>query len=206
VSRKLERELAIMERVVDQMLLDSRNFLVGATRGNTHGLYLEGYGVLLAFEASLLNKQDDTIFDWEDFEIKDDGDVIIIRPRDGKKEGDEKKKDRGKSDPEAGESDSDEGTVLRKSWRTRNRDREERLYNMGKDEIRDLLVDYGDSMSSLGDNQWLAIAAFLGNNLPFIEDEATRLVVKARMSDLRAYGANRITRDTMLSRIVYEEY
>ena len=53
-SRKLSREITVIEKVMDDMLLDSKNLLVYATDHNAHGLYLDEFGVVFSFNASLV--------------------------------------------------------------------------------------------------------------------------------------------------------
>jgi hypothetical protein len=205
-SRKLTRELAIMEKIIDQMLLDSQNFLV-YSQPETRGLYLDEFGVLFSFQASLLNRnQNDNKFDFNfnDFEVKDNGDQIVIQKRDKNKDKDKDDKD----DEEAEDPEDDEATEsrLKRTWEKSQKSREAKLYNQGKAEILDILLDYGDSIESVRDNQWLAIAAYLKGSSYFLDNRISRLVLKAKMSDIRAFGAGKISRESMLSKVVEEEY
>ena len=196
-TKKLTRELAIMEKIIDQMLLDSGNFLV-YSQPETRGLYLEEFGVLFSFQASLLNRnQDGNNFDFNfnDYEVEDDGDKITIRKKDKTKE-----KDASDKDDEATES------RLKRTWEKSQKTREARLYTQGKAEIIDILLDYGDSIESLRDGQWLAIAAYLKGSSYFLDNRISRLVLKARMGDIRAFSAGKISRESMLSKVVEEEY
>jgi hypothetical protein len=80
------------------------------------------------------------------------------------------------------------------------------LYEAGKEEMIELIVDYAEVMSRLKDDQWVMLAAFLQNHEFFENNDLSRLTVKARMGDLRAYGAGDIDHDTMLGRLVIQEY
>ncbi len=221
-SRRLTRELSIMEKVIDEMLLDSRNFLVYSTDDNTRGLYLEEFGVLFSFQASLVSRGGDFKFDWKDFNIQEkDGVIVISPPEDDPDEKQDRKKDRererdrnrnsSRNDDEDGDDHdhdhdhADRFTFL-KGWRERNSNVQQRLYTDGKAEVLDILLDYGDSMTSLRDTQWLGIAAFLKRSDFFIDKRISRLVIKAKMSDLRAYADHRIDREAMKKRVVVEEY
>jgi hypothetical protein len=203
-SRKLTRELSIMEKVIDQMLLDSGNFLV-YSQPETRGLYLEEFGVLFSFQASLVNKNSndgDFNFNFNDYEVEDDGDKITIRKKD-------KDKDRNKDDEEAEADEEDEDATesrLKRTWEKSQKNREARLYTQGKAEILDILLDYGDTIESLRDNQWLAIAAYLKGSNYFLDNRISRLVMKARVGDIRAFSAGKLSRESMLSKVVEEEY
>ena len=72
----------------------------------------------------------------------------------------------------------------------------------------DLLMDYGDTLTRLADEEWVVIAAFFPGELSVGDDEGgvTRLVLRARMGDLRAFGQERIPRDAMPARIIEERY
>lgn len=196
-TKKLTRELAIMEKIIDQMLLDSGNFLV-YSQPETRGLYLEEFGVLFSFQASLVNRNGDGNnfdFNFNDYEVEDDGDKITIRKKDKTKE-----KDTSDEDDEATES------RLKRTWEKSQKTREARLYTQGKAEVIDILLDYGDSIESLKDGQWLAIAAYLKGSSYFLDNKISRLVLKARMGDIRAFSAGKISRESMLSKVVEEEY
>lgn len=197
-TKKLTRELAIMEKIIDQMLLDSGNFLV-YSQPETRGLYLEEFGVLFSFQASLVNRNqngNNFDFNFNDYEVEDDGDKITIRKKDKEKD----KDDTTDEDDEATES------RLKRTWEKSQKTREARLYTQGKAEVIDILLDYGDSIESLKDGQWLAIAAYLKGSSYFLDNKISRLVLKARMGDIRAFSAGKISRESMLSKVVEEEY
>ena len=61
----------------------------------------------------------------------------------------------------------------------------QRIDAQGKQELIDALADYGETMTALRDDQWVAIAAFLGDDQYFKERQISRLVIKARARDLR---------------------
>jgi hypothetical protein len=196
-SKKLTRELAIMEKIIDQMLLDSQNFLV-YSQPETRGLYLEEFGILFSFQASLVNRKDKN-FNWNDFKIESDdkGNITVIPGKNKNKD------DQGDEDEEA----PDETTQrLIKKWEQSQQSREAKLYAQGKAEILDVLLDYGDTITSLRDDQWLAIAAYLKGSDYFMNNKISRLVLKARAGDIRAYGAGRLSKQAFLAKVVEEEY
>lgn len=79
-------------------------------------------------------------------------------------------------------------------------------YQAGKHELIDVLIGYGDSMTRLADDHWIVIAAFLKQSDFFDDEEISRLVLKARMGDLRDYGRERISAEEMAERVAISEY
>jgi hypothetical protein len=99
----------------------------------------------------------------------------------------------------------------RESWTKWQDERKARkLENLeaGREELIDVLVDYGDTMTRLADTEWVVIAAFFPERESSRDQDqdVSRLVIRARVSDLRAFGQERISRDAMLARVVKEEY
>jgi len=187
-SGKLQRQVDVFERFASQMLLDSPNFLVSGSQA-ARGIYIDCYGVLVSFNASLIQHDDDEkAWKWwkGSYKIKRDGDKIYVVPEGG--------------DTEDGEE------IDFEEWQDRKAKRVSRTYDRGKQEIVDLLLDYGDLITRLQDDQWVAVAGFL-RDTEFLEDKGiSHLVVKASVKDLKAYGAGDIKEDEMVSRMVVEEY
>jgi hypothetical protein len=187
-ARKMLKQIGVMEQILDQVLIDSPNFLVPG-RGNARGIYLGEFGVLLTFEASLVEKDWDDWGDWgNSFKVETDekGNRVIIIP-----------------DPEDGDEEG------RKEIRDRGRQRapsEERLYTAGKLEIEDLLLDYAGTLTALRDEHSVAVAAFLKDSDYFLDQRISRLIIRAKMKDVREWDAGRIDEKEMRARLVEEEY
>jgi hypothetical protein len=198
-SRKMSRQMDVMEQIFDQVLVDSPNFLVFG-RKHTHGLYVKDFGMIFTFEASLVGKDGEIdIKNWglDGFEVRtEDGKTIIIMP-------DERGGGSGSSDESSDEAGTeDEG----RSWADRRQSRQERTYGRGKTEMIDVLLDYGDTITSLDDSQWVAVVAQLIESDYFEANKISHLILKAKISDLRAYAADKINEKEMITRIVEEEY
>ena len=188
--KKVVRQIGVMESIIDQVLIDSPNFLVHG-RDNARGLYVDDFGAIFTFDASLVGRGwifDNFVFDLKNrFEVKtnEDGDkVIILKDPDSKKRAEElakKKDDQQEYDPAA-------------------------MFRDGKQEMIQTLLDYGETMTSLSDEQQIVIAAFLKGSDFFKERQISRLILKARMRDLRDFTAGRIDEGAVRSRIVVEEY
>ncbi len=80
------------------------------------------------------------------------------------------------------------------------------VYQAGKQEIIQTLLDYGDTMTTLRDDQSIAVAAFLQDSRYFLDNKFSRLLIRARMKDLRDYSAGRISETQMKARVQEEEY
>lgn len=189
-NRKMERQLEVMEQIIDQVLIDSPNFLVRG-RDNARGLFVKEFGMIFTFEASLVEKNRDFLkhFDFGGFRIEEteDGEKIIIVPDEG---------------------DVDAAEIRERAERLRDRQesRQENLYRRGKTEFVDLLLDYGDTMTTLEDRHWIAIVAYLSDSEYFAENRFSRLILKAKIGDLRSYASEGLTEEEMIKKIVEEEY
>ena len=217
-----------MERALDEMLIDSPNFFVSG-RGNSRGLYIESIGALFTFEATLVNKDWD--FDWSKFqekgyhyEVEQDGDKITIY-KDGKKlTEDYKGKDREAPEaPEAPEADEgDEGgdshgdagedaadaeaeARARRAMRKRMAERDEKIYARGKQEMIDFMLDFGDAIDGLRDDQMIVFVAYLRDHEFFEKNDLSHFVVRAKVGDLRAYAAGSLTEQAVVAKITQEE-
>ena len=196
-SRKMLRQVEVLEKILDQVLLDSPYFLIRSTPV-ARGTYLEGHGVLLTFDASLVGNDWDGDFKWDfgGFKVETrDGKRVIILPD-----------DEYDDDPDREEFHGDEDDEDLEGWRDRRRLKRERTYMRGKTEMVDLLLDYGDTMSTLKDNEHLTIMAFMTDEDFIDRNRVSRLILKAKMSDLRAYSGGDITEEEMVTRIREEEY
>lgn len=207
-SKRVLREITVLEKVIDEMLLDSKNLLIYTAGGVTHGLYMDEFGVLFSFEASLVDRNDDMSWpeSWEgfSFETDDKGNVVIKKNKGKKSPPEPPNAPVAPVPPKPGKNPKSAPTP--RAWMDKQAGKQATLYEAGKVEIIDTLMEYGESMNSLRDNQWLCFAAFLKNSDFFVEKRISRLVVKARMSDLRSYAQGRIDKKQMLAKVVEEEY
>ena len=215
---KLERQIDVMEGAIDDMLVDSPNFLV-AGRHVTEGFDAEDYGVLFSFQASLtgLGWDEDSdhssshFWPWnwdkkhriivlegddgdeEEFEL-DDGSIII---RDGAVH------IMGK--------DARELKKLFKNGRYETiddetyRERQLKKYDQAKEELIDVFMEYGEILKELSSGQTVRVVARL-HDIDFPkEKEIRRLSLSASIDDLRAYGDGRLSESEMRDRIKIRE-
>ncbi len=216
VPRKLKRQIAVMEKVVNDVLLESPHILV-YSQDPAHGVYLEEFGVLFLFEASLVeNDRDEDWGRWwkewgkawsDNFRVERDGNKIIIHSDPDDDDEDHDHEDNGDdSDTHDHEWGEDMSAEDWEAWQRKREATEARSYAEGKEELTLSLLDYGDTLTGLADDQWVGIAAFLKNADFFAEKKISRLILKAKMGDLRAYAEGTLTEEQMLERIIEEEY
>jgi hypothetical protein len=182
---KIQRQIGVMDKIIDKVLLDSPNFLVHSGE-NTRGLYLPEVGALFTFDAALT----DGGFDVRSFvkslgnrvETKTDeeGNTVIVIKKGKSSEGE---------DEGDGEETAGPGPTL----------------DRGRDELVQTLLDYGETLTALRDDQSIVIAAFVqGMDLPH-EKGVSQVVLRARMGDIRAYSDGKLSEADMRQRIKIDE-
>ncbi len=187
-TKKLQRELRLFERIMDDMLIDSPYWLVPG-RENTRAYHVPGHGVLVTFQASLVSERWNGNWSGNGFSLRfwDRDDDDYYWDDDDDWDDDERDKDR------------------RKSRRERRSTRVDRLYDRGKEEIADIFLDFPDSFDSVSDNEWVKVVVYLDSDV-FYDQDIRRLEMSARVSDLKAYDADRIDESAFIDKIVVEEY
>jgi hypothetical protein len=197
---KLKKQISVMEKVIDEMLVDSKNLLV-ASHEPTRGVYLPEFGVLFTLEAQILSPDRGEWwkgnFKWgNNVKIESDkhGNYTIVNLNDDDEDDDSNKGDKDKT--------KDQKTLTRKEIL---KDREMR-YENGKKEIKSALTEYGYTLTGLRDDQWVAIVAYIDDDDIFGEDEGETVLMRAKVSDLRAHDGGRLSDDQMASRVSIEEY
>lgn len=201
VPKRLDRKINVMEKVLNEVLRESPHWLVGGGGDYTRSIYLDEFGVIFSFDASLVNHDIDGVNidfeglsflqDLKNIRIERDGDKVVVF-RDTDKDGEQDKEE-------------EKGLTI-EELREKREKREADRYEQGKDELIETLLDYGDTLTELRNDQYVAIAAFLENISLLEEDEITHLLIQAKVNDLRQLGEGTITRDQMLSRIRIKEY
>ena len=182
-ASRLDRKVRVMERVLDEVLIQSPNVVV-SSRGVTRGLVLEEYGALFTLEASVGTEM--FVFAMPRPPAapigEDDADHIIVAPN---------RPDR------AGREDE---------WLEQSNEKRAEQYAAFKSEMMDAIVDYGVTLTELGDDQWLAVVAFLDSR-PLLgsDDRGGRVMFKIKMRDLRQHSAGNLSRDAVKGRVTVEE-
>ncbi len=207
-TRKMKRQIAVMEQVIDQVLVDSPNFLVPG-RDNTRGIYLPEFGALFTFEASLIQKDWDvgSMFSQFNFEVDDQGDKVIIWKGKGAKLGADTLALEELDEDAQAEAAEDKARAKARAKRLAEKlSNQEDLFDRGKKEILEVLMEYGETMTGLADDQSVAVVGFLKDSKYFTEHKISRVVMKAKMRDLRAYASGSLSEQAMVAKVVQEEY
>ena len=195
---KLKKQITVMEKVIDEMLVDSKNLLV-ASHEPTRGIYLPEFGVLFTLEAQILTPDRGEWWkDWnKKFKVETDkhGNTIVHLNDDDDEDNDSDKAD--KADKDAKKRELTKKELMK--------DREER-YENGKKEIRTALMEYGYTLTGLREDQWVGIAAYIDDDDMFGDNEGETVLMRAKVSDLRAHDAGKLSDDQMASRVSVEEY
>jgi hypothetical protein len=199
--QKMLRQIGVMEKIIDKVLVDSPNVLVSGM-GNTRGLYVEPFGVVFTFTASILRGDSplaplseawsfSTQDDLYDITTDKDGNQVITIKK-GKKQ--EKDKD--------AQADAESDKEGEKGWQTER----VKKYESAKAELVQTMLDYGETITSLKAGQTLLIAGFIKDDDFFKEEKISRFVLQAKVDDLRAFASGELTESVMRSRIQTEEY
>jgi hypothetical protein len=178
-GKRLRRDIAMMENIINDILVESRNVLV-PSRDAAHGHYIPEFGILFTTEASLLNRWNRGGWgNWDNWDVRRvDGKLVITTDED-----------------DLDEDDSE----------SRRSAREEKKYTAFKEEMAEALLTGGDRLSRLSDNQWVGISVALESSEYFRKNKLNRYLIKARVGDLRAYGDGRITEAAARAKFVEEE-
>lgn len=161
----LQRQITIMEHVIDGLLVDTPYVLVSGS-GETRGLYLKGYGVIFSADASL-----DFPGDWNDKAFR-------------------KLFHRGEPAPPDEEGELDEEELLQVR----------RLRGI-KQEMKELLGEYGPTLRDLADGEKVGIALFLDGGI-FDRGRARGLLIEASRADLKRFAAGELDEKGLDARIV----
>ncbi len=192
VTKKLKKQIGTMEVVLSELLYDSPFWLVSAG-APTQGAYLDGYGVVVTFEGSLTAGGR-----WSG----NFGKHTVLRGLGGILSWDDE--DDWSSDEDDDDADDDKDDAH--SWRTHRAKSAERCYASAKDELCELLMDCGDVLGELSDGEWVTIVADLEDHNYFRKQKLSNLILRARMSDVRALDAKQITEEQFRQRINQQEY
>jgi hypothetical protein len=179
LDKKARKEVRIFERDLDDLLIESRDWLVPG-RENARAYYIPGNGLLVTFQASLVSHDRNWSVRFLDHRWDFDDDD----------EDDDRDRDR-----------SDRGTR-----RERVREREERRFERGKEELVDFLLEYGRDLEFLGANDNITLVAYLGDSDYFWDEDLNHLSLTVKASDLRAHAAGNLTDDAAGAKVTIDQY
>lgn len=182
-ERRQDKQIRIFERLMDDMLIESPNWLVRSME-STRGDYIDAHGAVFSFRVDLNSKRwwhgGDRWSDlWSWYHDDDDSHVIVIRD-------DGRSKRRKVTDED----------IL---------EREEKLYRRGKEEIIETIVDFGEMFTVLDDSDWIEIKVRLRGAKYFKENDLRKLSVKVKMADVRAHARGALDEEDLIARIQIKE-
>jgi hypothetical protein len=227
-ARRLEHQISVFEKVVDQTLIDSEHALVSGSP-NCRGLRLAGYGVLFVVELSPILGNDDILhFRFKDdgsYEVEYDGEKAKDKDRkriegrtrsrgrrDDAEDGDSSDPDIEYVDPSDSESAADSTDHLPpafrnlvKNWGPNSQARLEdpertEVLRLVREELLETLRDYGHTLTGLGPDERIAIAIF-PSDLDWRGGPGTRQILQVKRRDVDAFNAGQITDEVFHSRV-----
>ncbi len=200
-SKKINRQVDLFARMIDNTLVESEHALVSRGR-NATGAYVPNQGALFAFEFSLvggwtmagpqlsylhvLGDLDDSLIELEDLkELKDLKDLDLDElKKQGKDEEIEKKLRAAKA----------EASV-----------RQTEQYQNVKAELVDMLAQYGDLLDEIPGDEWVTLIARPSRG-DWGEKDVTKLVMRVRRRDVTDRVDEKIDDAAFRKRFVVEEY
>jgi hypothetical protein len=191
-DRKMDRQIELFERVLDDALVESPNWLVQSQR-EARGRYRAGQGATFRVDASLVGSNwggSKWFGNWWD----DDDRIIIIGDDDWDEDDDADRK-----------SSREKRVEKKKKWLDRQLKRDERLYSRGKVEILETIADYGDVLSGVPAGESLVIEMDLERAELFEEKDLSTLTFSVKMSDVRAYADGQLDEKAFITRIQVSE-
>ncbi len=195
---RLKKQIGVLEKAFDETLVDSKNVLV-ASHEPTRGVYLPEFGVVFTLEAQILTPDRGEWWksmNWGGKRIKvtdEHGNTIVNLMDDDDDDSDKDSKDT---------KDTKKHEMTKKELM---KDREER-YEGAKKELKGVLLDFGSTLSGLREDQSIAVAAFIEDDDMFGESDEQTVILRVKISDLRAHDAGRLSDAQTDSKISIEEY
>src|SRR5262245_40015716 len=140
-EKKRAREIGIMERTLDQVLVDSRHLLV-SSHSVTEGIYVDGVGAVFTFTMDLVPRDWDLgglgffnsahYWNGSHVEVEDEGDKIIIYKNRG---GDDEEDDEGEDAKAPKKKTAKEKEEAVAKWEEKAREYGKKQYADGKAEL-----------------------------------------------------------------------
>jgi hypothetical protein len=109
-------------------------------------------------------------------------------------------------DESADEDEAEADARARRAQRKRMAQRDEKIYARGKQEMIDFVLDFGDAIDGLRDDQMLVLVAYLRDHEYFENNDISHFVVRAKVGDLRAYAGGSLTEQALVAKLTQEEY
>jgi hypothetical protein len=195
-SDRLSRKTRVMEKVLDEVLDQSKNIHVGMC-GKVAGVTLDDTGIVFIFRGTLVGSMEAMESLSELLEAEDDRDADDEVPH------------LAPPVPPApvspGKGRSGKGRSLQEMRKEAMAKRQEHLDALKK-ELIDAVLDYGPTLADLGDEKWVTVLGFLGEEV-FDErgsEDRSQILVKGRIRDLRQLAGGTTSRSAVISKLIVE--
>jgi len=188
-NQKVVRELNMLERAIDEELVDSRSALVDHGR-NANAIYIPGQGVVIAVSFGLVG--------WELGMVKLtnwDGDWDDVQYYDWMDDDDDYDKNK----------DKDDDHLTRKEIRERIKKRQAKRYVEVKKELIEVLAENSDLLDSVPATEWVTVAA-RPRDMSWGDAKIGSVVLRVKRQDITDRGEGRITAEALQKKVTVEEY
>ena len=180
-----DRRIRVMERIIDEALVDSPNWLVHGDHP-TRGVYLSDFGAVFEVDLSTTSENGSNSI------YVGPGKTVIIDEKGNRLL-------RSKSGWQRFFSGDDEKDLKKET------ESASKLYEKGKDELAQLFLDNAEVLSVLPAGQSVVLAVTLDDSDLRTEKNITRLLLRVSSDDLKAYAEGRISESDFRGRIRFEE-
>lgn len=184
-NQKIVRELNMLERAIDEELVDSRSALVDHGR-NANAIYLPGQGVVIAVSFGLVGwdygmvKLTHWSGDWDDLQYYD-------------------------LDDDDNNDKDDDDHLTKKEIRERIKKRQAKRYVDVKQELIEILAENADLLGSVPAQEWVTVAA-RPRDMSWGDQKIASVVLRMRRQDLTDRSEGRLTADALQKKVTVEEY
>ena len=210
-QERMDKDISIMENVINTSMVESPYVYIFSTHQNVRGLYIPEFGALFTVQAQLISNRafpwmvglgHDSPWAWNFYWDKDKWEGFIKGLEDLEIEVNGEKVDLKKYIEEAKPRGDRERTVIIKP--EQNEELIEKNLEKFKEELAGIVADYGGTIRQLEDNEWVMIVAFLDKSRSAAP--VSKVMVKAKKSDIDLYDHGKIDYEDLLSRMVIETH
>jgi hypothetical protein len=230
-KERMEKDIAIMENVINTAMVESELVYVFDINTNVRGLYIPEFGALFTFQAQLTSEWANPYLTswryfggepgspfWSIYQMDKEKLAKLVDKLDitvnGKKVTLDEYFDQMQDFDYYYDEDDNTLTIKKRKEYLEKRKEHEEEKQAKKEELREknlqkfqqelttLLADYGGTIRQLEDDQWVMIVAYLGSSHK--TTTVNKLMAKAQKADLDLYDHGEIEFDELISRIVIE--
>lgn len=223
-KERMEKDIAIMENVINTAMVESELVYVFDVNTNVRGLYIPEFGAVFTLQAQLTSDWASPYLTswqyygqpggpfWNIYQMDREKLAKLVDKLDitvnGKKVNLDEYFD-SLQDYEVERGDDEDHTITirkRKELEEKKKLKKEELVAKNlekyKQELATIIADYGGTIRQLDDDQWVMIVAYLGSSHK--TTTVNKVMVKAKKADLDRYDMGDIEFDELVPRMVIE--